>query len=373
MLKRMIWMLFITGLVFGLIFGYKAVGNYFMNQFFDNMPVPPVTITATEVKTDSWIDSVPAVGNFRPVNGTMLPAQIEGEVIEILFENGDVVEQGQALFRLDSSIEAAERDRLVAALDIAQSEADRLIPLRERQEVSESELRRQQNQAAQARAALAMQDAMLARKTIRAPFDGVVGLRQVNLGEYVTPGTDMVSLQSFDPIYLNFTLPEQYLPHLVRGQHIAASIDAYPELEFDGLITATEASVRESTRTVEIQARFDNPDHQLRAGMFARVRLDLGEPRQVKMIPRTAIQFNPFGNIVFVIDEGPDDTLVVQQRLIRTGQSRGDMIEVLEGLELNERIASSGLLKLRNNATVYINDDPNLQPAASTNPQPVNR
>lgn len=373
MLKRMIWMLAITGVVFGLIFGYKAVGSYFMNQFFDNMPVPPVTITASDVQTDTWVDSVPAVGSFRPVNGTMLPAQIDGEVLEILFENGDVVEQGQALFRLDSSVEEAERDRLEAALDIAQSEAERLVPLRERQEVSESEVRRQQNQAAQARAALAMQDAMLARKTIRAPFDGVVGLRQVNLGQYVTPGTEMVSLQSFDPIFLNFTLPEQYLPQLNRGQRITAVVDAYPEREFEGEILATEPSVRESTRTIEVQARFDNPNQRLRAGMFARVRLDLGEPREVKMVPRTAIQFNPFGNIVFVIEEGEDDSLVVQQRLVRTGQSRGDMVEILEGLELGERVASSGLLKLRNDATVHINEEPHLQPSASTNPQPVNR
>lgn len=372
MLKRMILMLVASAVVFGLIFGYKAVGNYFMNQFFDNMPVPPVTITAAEVQTDTWVDSVPAVGSFRAVNGTMLPAQIDGEVLEILFENGDIVEQGQALFRLDSSIERAERDRLAAVLDIAQSESERLLPLRERQEVSESELRRQQNQAAQARAALAMQDAMLARKTIRAPFAGMVGLRQVNLGEYVTPGTDMVSLQSFDPMFLNFTLPEQYLAQITRGQHIVASVDAYPQLEFDGEVLATEPSVRESTRTIEIQARFENPDQYLRAGMFARVRLDLGQPRDVYMVPRTAVQFNPFGNIVFVIEQDGDN-LVVQQRLVRTGQNRGDMVEVTEGLQPGERVASSGLLKLRNNAVVRINDDPELQPPASTNPQPVNR
>lgn len=373
MLKRMIWMLVITGVVFSLIFGYKAVGNYFMNQFFDNMPVPPVTITASEVQADTWTDTVPAVGSFRAVNGTMLPAQTQGEVLEILFENGDMVEQGQRLFVLESSVEEAERDRLAAMLEIAESEAERLLPLRERQEVSESELRRQQSQAAQARASLAMQDAMLARKVIRAPFDGVVGLRQVNLGQYVTAGTEMVSLQSFDPIYLNFTLPEQHLSHLERGQRIVATVDAFTDQEFIGEISATEPSVRESTRTVEIQGQFANPDSRLRAGMFARVRLDIGEPRDVKMVPRSAVQFNPFGNLVFVIEEGDDDTLVVQQRLIRTCQSRGDMVEVLDGLETGERIASSGLLKLRNDATVQINDDPDLQPAQSTNPQPANR
>jgi len=363
--------------VFGGIFGYKAVGSYFMNEFFDNMPVSPVSITAHKVKTDTWVDQVPAIGSFRAVNGTTIPAQIDGEIIEIQFRNGDLVEKGQVLFVLEDSVERAERERLAAALEIAESEAERLRPLRERQQVSESELQRQQNQVAQARAALAMQDAMLARKRIRAPFDGVIGLRLVNLGEYVTPGTPLVSLQSFDPIFLNFTLPENYLAGIERGQALTAVVDAYPDKRFEGEITATEPSVRESTRTIEIQAEFNNPEHLLRAGMFARVQIQTGEPRDVKMIPRTAIQFNPFGNIVFVIEEKDgqegDDQLVVQQRLIRTGKERGDMVEILEGLEVGERVASSGLLKLRNDAPVKINEDPDLQPPTSTDPQPENR
>lgn len=372
MLKRMILMLLATFVIFGLIFGYKAVGNYFMNQFLDDMPVAPASITVSEVHQDTWTDSLPAVGSFAAVNGAMLPAQSDGEVLEILFENGDVVEKGQRLFVLDSSVERADRERLSAALEIAQSEAERLVPLRERQEVSESELRRQQSQVAQARAALAMQDALIARKVVRAPFDGVVGLRRVNLGQYVTPGTEMVSLQSFDPIYLNFTLPEQRLSDLSSGLTIHAEVDAYPNDIFTGEIGATEPSVRESTRTVEVQGEFANPDHLLRPGMFGRVRLDIGEPRQVYMIPRTAIQFNPFGNIVFVLEEDGDQ-LRVQQRLIRTGQTRGDMVEILEGLDPDERVAASGLLKLRNNAVVVINDDPSLQPPTSTTPRPANR
>lgn len=372
MLKRMILMLIATSILFGLIFGYKAVGNYFMNDFFDNMPTPPATITASDVQRDDWFDSIPAIGNFRPVNGTTIPAQIDGEVIAIRFENGDVVEQGQALFVLDSRIEQAERERLAAALSIAETEAARLEPLFARQEVSESELRRQQSQVAQARAALAMQDAMLERKTIRAPFTGVVGLRQVNLGQYVTPGTELVSIQSFDPIYLNFTLPERFISEVERGQSISAEVDAFSGQEFKGEIRAIEPSVRESTRTIQVQAQFENPEHQLRAGMFARVRIDSEESREVLMIPRTAIQFNPFGNIVFILVE-EDDELVVQQRLVRTGQSRGDMVEILEGLELGDRVASSGLLKLRNGSVVKISDDPDLQPTASTNPQPANR
>ncbi|MCH8501172.1 MAG: efflux RND transporter periplasmic adaptor subunit [Aliidiomarina sp.] len=372
MLKRMILMLIGTALLFGLIFGYKAVGNHFMNQFFDNMPTPPATITANEVVRDRWVDSIPTIGNFRPVNGAMIPAQIDGEIKSIRFNNGDIVEQGQVLFILDDRVEQAERERLAAALAIAETEAARLEPLFARQEVSESELRRQQSQVAQARAALAMQDAMIERKTIRAPFSGVAGLRLVNLGQYVTPGSELVSIQSFDPIYLNFTLPERFLSDIVRGQTISAEVDAYPSERFSGEIRAIEPSVRESTRTIQIQAQFENPEQKLRAGMFARVRIDSEEARDVLMIPRTAIQFNPFGNIVFMIEEEGDE-LIVQQRLVRTGQSRGDMVEITEGLEEGDRVASSGLLKLRNGAVVKINDDPELQPATSTDPQPANR
>lgn len=375
MRKRMLLMLLACSVVLGLIFGYKAVGNHFMNQFFDEMSDPPATVTAGTVEERTWTRQIPAVGNLAAVQGAMLPARADGEVVGIHFRNGQQVEQGDLLFELEAEAEKAERDRLAAQLDIARTEADRLVPLRERDEISESELQQALSEVAQARAALAMQEAMLERKQVRAPFSGVVGLRQVNLGEYVSPGTAMVNLQSFDPIFLNFTLPEQRLGDLNAGQAVRLKVDAYPDTTFAGEVTAIEADVSSSTRTVEFQAELPNEELKLRPGMFGRVQVDLGEPRSVQVIPRTAVQFNPFGNLVFVIseDEDDEDTLRVRQRLIQTGETRGDVIEVTEGLENGERIATSGLLKLRNDQPVEINDNPDLQPQTDDEPTPANR
>lgn len=369
--KRMFVMLLLSIIVFGLIFGYKAVGNYFMNDFFDNMPAPTATITATEVAEQTWREQTTTIGNFRAVNGTHLSVQIAGVITSIQFENGALVEEGDILFTLDTEVDEAERARLAAQLEIAETEARRLVRLAESQNVSESDVARAQSEVSQVAAALQAQDALIRQKTIRAPFSGTLGIRAVNLGEYVSPGTALVSLQSNDPIYLNFTLPEQSVADVHLGMNVQASVDAYQNEEFAGQITALAPQIQESTRSIEIQASFSNANAKLMPGMFARVQLDIAEPRSVLVVPRTAVQFNPFGNVVYVISG--DDELQVQQRLIRTGQVQGDLIEVSEGLSLGERVATSGLLKLRNNAAVVINEDPDVQPPAEREPRPINR
>ncbi|WP_194755509.1 efflux RND transporter periplasmic adaptor subunit [Aliidiomarina indica] len=369
---RMFLMLLVTGLVFGLIFGYKAIGNYFMNDFFDNMPESTATITATDVKQERWSQTLTSVGNFVAVDGTMLSNQVAGVITEIGFKNGEQVEQGQLLFQLDTDVEEAELERLEVALQIAQTEARRLERLQASQNVSESELDRARSEAAQAQAMLGTQRALIRQKTIRAPFAGVAGLRTVNLGQFVQPGTSLVSVTSFSPIYLNFSLAEQHLSRVAPGHPIDVTVDSQPDLTFSGEVTAIEPRVHESTRTIEVQATLDNPDGELRPGMFGRVRMTYGEPREINVIPRTAVQFNPFGNVVYLLIDD-DGTLRVRQRLIRTGQTRGDLIEVTEGLEQGDRVATSGLLKLRNNSAVEVTDDEDVQPPAEQDPQPINR
>ncbi|RUO44246.1 efflux transporter periplasmic adaptor subunit [Aliidiomarina taiwanensis] len=369
--KRMTIMLVITGIVLGLIFGYKAVGNYFMNQFFDNMPIPPVTITENTVEEQEWRRTLTAVGTVNAEKGAMVTAQTSGVLRGIHFENGQQVKQGDRLFSLDTEVAEAERYRLHTMLEQAEQELRRLTPLLSNNNVSKADVERAENQVNQARAALAAQDALIRQKTPRAPFDGVLGIRQVNLGEYITPGTGLVQLTSFDPIYVQFNVVEQRLSLLHSGMEIQVQVDAYPERTFTGHINAIAPNVDASTRTVEVQAVFRNEDHALRPGMFARVTLPLGEPRVVKVIPKTAIQFNPFGNLVFLIAE-EGEGLKVTQRLIRTGDEQGDMIEVVQGLNVGDRVASSGLLKLRNGSTVLINSDPALQPSTDTQPTPNN-
>lgn len=369
--KRMILMFAVSIIVFGLIFGYKAVGNYFMNDFFDNMPAPTVTITAAEVEQQTWRESVTTIGNFAAVNGTMLSVQVPGVITEIHFANGDEVQQGDVLFSLDTDIDVAELERLQAQLDIATLEAARLQRLAQSESISASELARAESEVAQVRAALAAQQALLQQKTIRAPFSGALGIRRVNLGEYVAPGTQLVSLQSKAPIFLNFSLAERYRGQLNLEQTLVARVDSYLDHEFSGEITAIAPDISDTTRSVAVQATFNNSENRLKPGMFARVELAINAPREVLVIPRTAVQFNPFGNVVYLLEE-KDGELIANQQLIRTGQVQGDLIEVTDGIQAGDRVASSGLLKLRNNAVVKINDDPSLQPPAERNPRPVN-
>jgi len=373
MTKRMILMLVAVGILFGGIFGYKAVVNYFMHQFLDNMPVPPATITVAEVTEDQWRPSATAVGTFRAVNGAELTTEANGIVTGIHFENGAEVTKGQRLISLDIEADEAELERLQAVEQLALVELNRHERLFRENSISESELQRRQSEAAQASAAVKAQEARIRQKTIRAPFDGISGIRQVNLGQYVATGSPVISVQSLDPIYLNFTLPERRLPLLHVGQRVIAGADAYPDTKFTGEITAIEPAIQESTRTFLVQATLPNPDLLLQPGMFGRVQIDIGEPSTVKLVPQTAIQFNPYGNSVFVIREDDDGTLRAHQRFVMTGERRGDLITILDGLEVGDRIASSGLLKLRTGSVVLISDNANMAPTADLDPQPANQ
>ncbi len=377
MTKRMIIMLTAVIVVFGLIFGYKAIGNHFMNEFFDNMPMPAAAITATEVYEDEWIPSTEAVGTFVAVDGAELSVPVPGVVVAIHFDNGQNVTRGQALVSLDTQTDEAELQRLEAAAQLAALEQERLERLHQRQSVSEADLERAQSETAQARASVRAQEARIRQKTVRAPADGVAGIRRVNIGQYVSPGEPVVTVGAVDPLYMNFSLPEQRLAQVRPGQRLSVRADAWSDVIFDGEITAIEPRVQESTRTFEVQATIDNAEGLLRPGMFGRVRLETGAAESVKVIPQTAVQFNPYGNAVFVINDNnanqTGNQQTVTQRLIRTGPTRGDMIVVREGLEPGERVATSGLLKLRNEAAVTIIDNGQVQPTAELAPRPENQ
>lgn len=372
MFKRMSLMLAAVFIIFGGIFGYKAIGNYFMNQFFDNMPMPTASITAATAKPDRWEGAMAAVGNFVATQGTELTSEASGIVRQILFESGATVEQGQLLVKLDDSIDQPELARLKAAERLAYIELERTKRLYQDNSVAELDLRRRESESEQAKAAVRMQQARIAQKEIRAPFSGIVGIRQVNLGQLVSPGSKVVSIEALDPIYLNFTLPEQQLARLHTGQQVRVRIDAFPEQSFKGEITAIAPAVRASSRSIEIQATLANPEQQLRPGMFGRVEVLTGDVQEVLLVPQTAIQFNTFGNSVFVLRE-EDGQLKAFQRFVQTGERRGDLINITGGLEAGDQVATSGLLKLRNGAAVKVSENGNAQPSAELTPQPANQ
>jgi membrane fusion protein, multidrug efflux system len=369
--KRMVVMLAAVGVVFGGIFGYKAFVNAMIEDFFDNMPMPTATITAGEAREMSWTRELEAVGSFAPVQGAMLTTEAGGIVREIRFESGSRVEAGTDLLILDSESDQARLRSLEAAQRLAALELERARRLAAQNNISDAELTRRESEAEQATAAVNEQRARIAQKTLRAPFAGELGIRQVNVGQYVSPGDPAVSLQSVDPIYVNFNLPERRVAEVERGQEVNVRVDAR-SAQFRGVINAVEPSVRDSTRTFAVQARVDNPDGLLRPGMFGRVSLQVGDPEDVVVAPLSAISFSPYGNSVFVISETDGGQLRVNRRFVQTGARRGDFVVIMEGLAPGDRVATSGLLKLRNDAPVNISDDDAVQPREDLAPQPGN-
>ncbi len=386
---RMFLMLLIAALVFGGVFGFKAFMAKGTNDFFDNMPQPPVAVTALEARQQNWTEGLEAVGTLVAINGTDVTTEAGGVVRELAFEAGQPVRAGQVLVRLNTSNELATLKSLEAASKLAVTQRDRWRELGDQKLVSRAEVDQRNSDAASALANADAQRALIAQKTIRAPFDGVLGIRRANLGQFLNPGDPIVSLQSLDPIYLNFTLPEQRIDQIREGTEIRAGVDALPGQSFTGTITAIEPQVDSGTRNFLVQATLRNPERTLRPGTFARVGFDMGQAQRVIVIPQTAVSFNPYGNSVYVVTQAPPDKqpaeakpapgapaatgpkLVVNQRFVKTGATRGDLVAVTDGLKPGERIVTSGLLKLRNGAQVTINNK--VQPTASENPTPENR
>ncbi|NDK37285.1 efflux RND transporter periplasmic adaptor subunit [Pseudoxanthomonas gei] len=383
--KRMIWMLLATLLIFGGVFGLKAVMSKGMNEFFDNMPQPASAITAYTARQEEWTDAQESVGTFVAINGTDVTTESAGVVKQLMFNAGQPVKAGTVLVQLNSANELAVLKSLDASARLAEVQSRRWRQLGKDKLVSQDEVEQRATNAASTRAQADAQRALIAQKTIRAPFDGVLGLRKVNLGQFVNPGDPIVSLQSLDPIYLDFSLPEQQMGAVAKGTRIRASVDALPGQDFEGTVTAVEPQVDVNTRNFKVQATVPNRDYRLSPGTFAHVGFDTGGASKVIVVPQTAISFNPYGNAVYVISKVKrgagekdmqgkplaGDKLVVTQRFVKTGATRGDLIAVTGGLKPGEQVATSGLLKLRNDAEVVINNK--VLPTADARPEAVNR
>ena len=383
--KRMILMLIAAIVVFGGVFGIKALIGAQTNKFFDNMPQPAAAVSTATARQLAWSDDAEAVGTFVAVNGTDVTTESGGVVRSIEFDAGQPVRAGAVLVRLNTSNEEATLRSLEASAKLARVQATRWQQLGKDKLVSLDEVQSKVTAAATAQAQVDAQRALIAQKTIRAPFSGVLGIRKVNLGQFVSPGDPIVSLQQLDPIHLDFSLPEQRIGELVEGTVVRARVDAMPGVVFDGKVTAIEPLVDAATRNFKAQATVQNPDGKLRPGSFAHVGFALGGERQVVVVPQTAVSFNPYGNALFVVEKTArkpgetdmqgkpltGDKFIVKQRFVKTGATRGDLIAISEGLKAGEQVAASGLLKLRNDAEVTINNK--VQPSADAAPQAQNR
>lgn len=381
------WTLMLVGVivVFGGVFLIKAIFAKGTNDFFDHMAQPAVTISAAPAKQARWSNDTDAVGTLAAVNGIDVTAESGGVVRSIEFKAGQPVQAGAVLVRLNTANEEAVLKALESSAQLAQVQAQRWQALGRDKMVSLDDVQTRTTAAANARAQVEAQRALIAQKTVRAPFSGVLGIRRVNLGQFISPGTAVVSLQQLDPVFVNFSLPEQLIGQIAEGASVNATVDALPGRSFTGTITAVDPQVDPATRNFTVQATVPNPDGALRPGSFAKVSFGLGGERDVVVIPQTAVSFNPYGNAVFVISKvarEPGETdaqgkplsgdkFVVTQRFIKTGATRGDLIEVTSGLKPGEQVVTSGLLKLRNGSEVLI--DNTVQPSADAQPAVQNR
>lgn len=368
--RRLLIVLAVCLVLFGGIFGFKAFVNRMMTQAFDNMPQPPATVSSTKVRRETWTDDLSAVGTLRAFEGTEVTTEASGIVDRIEFESGDQIKSGDVLVRLVTSTDRAQLAALQAQQRLAEQDLARVQQLYERHVASKSDLDRADAQAASAKANVDEQSAKIAQKVIRAPFSGELGIRKVDIGQYLSPGAPVVTLTALDRIYVDFTMPQQYLADIEEGQPVAVTLEAFGERRFAGKVSAIEPQVDASTRNFMVRATLENEDHALKPGMFARVEIGLGRSTDVLVIPQTAVSFNPYGDSVWTIVEAEGGGLTAKRRVVRTGRRQGDLVAILDGLEVGEEIATSGLLKLRNGVTVMINNE--VQPEAELAPKPPN-
>lgn len=372
MTKRLIFIiLFLVFMGVGLVglLGTKGMQFSTMAKAAESAFIPPTTISTFEAETQTWGESLRSVGSIEPIQGIIIEAESSGQVDSINFENGQEVSQGDLLVQQDIDVELAQLKSAEATATLARIEFDRATKLRESGSVAQNALDAAIADLDRANAEVENIKAVIDRKTITAPFDGRVGIRQINLGQFVTQGSPVVALQSYDQVYVNFTLPQQALSTLEVGFPLVLTTDAFPEIEFKGSVTAVSPEIDPATRTIEVQGTLDNPDGKLRAGLFVRTEVVLPKEHDVIAIPSTAVLYAPYGNSVYkVVEDEETGSLIAKQFFVRLGSVRGDFVSVIKGVDLGDSIVSNGAFKLRNGAPVNVDNTNTPEPELAPNP-----
>jgi membrane fusion protein (multidrug efflux system) len=338
--------------------------------------MPPMAVATVQATSESWNPLLPAVGSMVAENGIILRAEASGVLTAIQFESGAKVAKGAILAQLDVTLEQAQLRSAEAGVELARLNAERVRELRSRETLSQSDLDTVEAQLTQAIAGAEQIRAAIEKKTFRAPFAGTAGIRRANLGQYLNGGDQLVSLQALDPIHVDFSLPQQRLTEITTGLPVRVRTDAAPDRVFEGRITAIDTKVDPQTRNLQLRATLSNNDELLRPGMFAKVEIVLPAGAPQVVVPVTAINYSTSGNTVFVIDttnnNGPGGTSMhtVRQQLVRLGANRGDFVAILSGLKAGEQVVVQGGFKLRNGASVIINNS--LLPKPELEPKPAN-
>ena len=375
MLKRMIVMLVLmTVLVAGL--GFVKIRQFqAMAEQFAAMQPPPEAVTTIVAQQESWPATLSAIGTVAAVQGVTVSADLPGIVDRIAFDSGRTVGQGDVLVQLDTKQEQAQLAAAEAQAQLAALNFKRMEGLVQQDAVSRAEYDQAAAAHSQAEAKVREVKATIERKTIRAPFSGVLGIRQVNLGQYLTGGDPVVPLQSLNPIYVNFGVPQQNASQMGRGRTVHITAAGLRHAEFTGRISAIDSVIDETTRNVQVQATLANPGGRLRPGMFVQAEVTLGAPQSVITLPASAISYAPYGDSVFIVTDMKDPQghtyRGVRQQVVKVGPARGDQVAVVTGVKPGEEVVTSGVFKLRNGVAVQVNNT--VQPANSPAPKPEDK
>lgn len=338
-------------------------------------PQPAISVSAATAVEQPWQVRLPAIGTLKAIQGVDLTVEVGGTVQQVLFRSGEQVSLAQPLIQMDSDVEQASLGTAQAELGLARVEFERGRSLVNRQSISKSEFDRLVASLQKANASVAQLQAQLAKKRILAPFAGTIGIRQVDVGDYLSSGTIIATLQDLSKLHVDFFLPEQAVPKLALGERVQLSVAAYPNEQFEAEISAINPKVEDSTRNVQVRAMLDNPENKLLPGMFANLQVLLPETPLQVLLPETAITYTLYGNSVYVITEkkGEDGQplkdakgqieLMVERRAVETGERRDGQVVILKGLKAGEQVVSAGQLKLDNGAHVAIAAEP-AKPAA---------
>ena len=372
MKKRMLFMLLGIFLLVGGVVGYKVYQIKTGNAQRAAAPIPQMTVTSTKAEFQQWQPQITAVGTLRAIRGVDVTTEVAGLVRSIHFKSGDEVQNGQLLAQLNADSDVALLRSLEAAADLADTVYARDKELLAAEVMSKAQVDTDAGDLKSKRAQVAQQLAVVQKKTIRAPFAGMLGISTINPGQYMNPADKLVTLQTIDPIYVDFNVPQQQLPQISVGQKVNLTSDATGTKVFVGRINAINPKIDASTRNVMIEATMPNPKRELLPGMFASVKVNSGAENRYLTLPQTALTFNPYGDTVFVIkatdkkDEKGSVVNTVQQVFVTTGPTRGDQVAILKGLEAGDEVVSSGQVKLKNGVRVAVNNT--VSPLNNPNP-----
>ena len=373
-----VWIVSIVGIVVVIValVGIKVGQIRAMIQAGQSFVPPPEAVTSAKVEAASWQSRRMAIGSLVAVHDVVLGAEFPGLIREVDFASGTTLKRGAVMVRLDTTNEEAQLASATADMELAKTALERARALRKGEANTPADLETAEARAKQTKAIVANIQATITKKTIRAPFDGRVAMKQVERGQVVSPGTPLATLQSVDPIYAEFSLPQQALADLKMGQVATLRVDSFPGKTWQGAVSTVNSEVDPTTRNVRVRATFPNKEGVLRPGLFANVEVSASDRRSVLTIPATAVVFAPYGDTVFVLDSAKDaaqdsapSALVAQPRFIRLGERRGDLVAVVSGLKAGETVVSNGAFKLRKGARVVVNNS--LAPPVELDPKPT--